>query len=223
MTARPRSPKSCCSHASLEDTNSDYMDTIGLLQEISQAIGYEVDPAADFQDILTNELLFNGFLGAILKSVAGMKEKELEHEREVSKEQASRIGGEQALRVVENKFKRQEEEVAACRERIKKLESALLAANRECERLATESRSVEAKAAEQEVARLTERVVAMEEEIASYIRTVERKQTEIDGLNAQLESQSGRLRELREANAKLEEALFAVQSKLTAAQVVARI
>lgn len=195
------------------------MDTIGLLQEISQAINYDVDPASDFQDILANELLFSGFLGAILKSVAGMKERELEHEREVSREQASRIGGEQALRVIENKFKRQEEELAACRERVKALESALLAADGERERLVAEGRSGEAKIVEHEAAKSAERVAVMEEEAAGYIRAVERKQAEIDGLNAQLESQGARVRELREVNARLEEALLGVQSKLTAAQV----
>ena len=53
----------------------------------------------------------------------------------------------------------------------------------------------------------------LEGEVAEYIKVVERKQNEIDSLNSQLETQSNRLRDIRELNAKSEDTILELQSK----------
>ena len=182
-------------------------ESAGLLQEISDLLGH---PVPSHHDLITNPSTFTNFLSMIKEQMHKLVKEKDDLQKSFSTEQAARMSNEQAVRVLESKYKRHEGELVHTKELLVSLQSqgSVPKSNQEGVTLHGD-----------ETKKLKNRVTSLEGEVADYIKLVERKQNEIDSLNNQLETQSNRLRDIRELNAKSEETVIGLQSKLAQAQV----
>lgn len=183
------------------------IESAGLLQELSELLGHSVP---SHNDLITNPSTFTNFLSMIKEHMHKLVKEKDEFQKSFSVEQAARIANEQAVRVLESKYKRHEEELVHTKELLTSLKS----------------RGPDSKGTQEDVTshgdkvkKLNDRIAELEGELGDYIKVVERKQNEIDSLNSQLEGQSNRLRDLRELNAKSGDTTLELQSKLAQAQV----
>ena len=181
-------------------------ESTSLLRELSELIDRPLPP---HHDITTKPSAFVNFLSLIKEHMHELVNEKDGLQRTLSAEQAVRVSNEQAVRILEGKYKRQEEELVHTKELLTTLQNQATVSMSDQEGIASH---------EAKVKKLQARVTELDGEVADYIKLVERKQGEVDSLNGQLESQSTRLRELRELNARAEDAMLEVQSKLAQAQ-----
>src|ERR1700722_20709755 len=84
-----------------------------LLQELSKVINH---PLPSPHDILTDPSTFANFLSVIKEHAYGLIKEKDELQKSFSTEQAAKMANEQAITILENKYKRQEEELVHTKE-----------------------------------------------------------------------------------------------------------
>ena len=95
-------------------------ESAGLLQEISELLGH---PIPSHNDLITNPSTFTNFLSVIKEQTHKLVKEKDEFQKSFSTEQAARIAKEQALRVLETKYKKHEGELVHTKELLVSLQS----------------------------------------------------------------------------------------------------